>query len=64
MPDKRIQTAIEKLPSEQVEEFRGCFDGFADDTGNISCESLKEIFKNLGQDMTDKEVSSSIFIRI
>lgn len=60
MPSESVQSAKDKLKPEQIEEFRGAFDGFADDTGNISCESLKTIFKSLGQEMSDQELDEMV----
>jgi len=52
--------AKEKLTPEQQEEFKGAFDNFADESGNIHNEKLKEIFKNLGQELSEDEITSMV----
>jgi len=60
MPEASVQSAKDKLKPEQLEQFREAFDGFADDTGNISCDSLKTIFTSCGQEMTDQELDEMV----
>jgi len=52
--------AGDKLNAEQKEEFKGAFANFADESGNIHNEKLKEIFKNLGQELSDDEITTMV----
>jgi len=52
--------AGDKLNAEQKEEFKAAFNNFADESGNIHNEKLKEIFKNLGQELNDDEITTMV----
>jgi len=52
--------AGDKLNAEQKEEFKAAFDNFKDDSGNIHNEKLKEIFKSLGQDLSEDEITTMV----
>lgn len=55
-----MPAAAAKLTAEQKGEFKEAFDNFADGDGNIHNDKLKEIFKGLGQDLTDDEITSMV----
>jgi len=50
----------DKLTDEQKEEFKGAFNNFADESGNIHNDKLAVIFKNLGQELSDDEITSMV----
>lgn len=55
-----MPAAKDKLSAEQKEEFQGAFDNFADESGNIHNDKLKEIFKGLGQELSEDEITSMV----
>jgi Ca2+-binding EF-hand superfamily protein len=55
-----MPAAKDKLTAEQKTEFKEAFDNFADGDGNIHNDKLKEIFKGLGQELSEDDITSMV----